>query len=74
MSVYQIVGLVVAAVVAAAAFWKRENQGPTLVGCAEQALHLASKLRELECPEGIAQCQELINVIMEHQHGLESDR
>lgn len=69
MSPQQVAGLVAACALAAWAVWQmlpRQRQGENLDGCARDALALAARLRAADCPEGVAACQRLLNVILEH--------
>lgn len=70
MSTIQLAGLAVAAVLgviaAVQAAMAARPAKPGIDGCARDALALASKLREIGCPEGVSACQTLLNVILEH--------
>jgi hypothetical protein len=64
----QIAGLVAAVIVAALGLWSSRTpaEQDTLDRCAADALRLAGRLRAAACPEGVAACQTLLNVILEH--------
>ena len=70
MSIEQMVGLAVAAALIAWAGWQAVRARPaaaaSLDRCASDTLALASRLRAAGCPEGVAACQRLLNVILEH--------
>lgn len=71
MSASQIAGLLVAGLLLCAAAYNavasrlRRVDG-SIDSCAADALALAAKLRAADCPEGVAACQALLNVILEH--------
>lgn len=70
MTVWQIAGLATAGMMAAWAAWQslpaRPRAEASLDACARDALSLAARLRGAGCPEGVAACQRLLNVILEH--------
>jgi hypothetical protein len=71
MSPMQIAGVAAAACLAAYAVYsalagRGGRQGADLDACAAAALALAARLRAAGCPEGVAACQRLLNVILEH--------
>lgn len=68
MTPTQIAGIVAAAAVAAFGLWgsRKPAERDTLDRCAADALRLAGRLRSAGCPEGVAACQSLLNVILEH--------
>lgn len=68
MTPTQIAGLVAAAAVAALGLWtsRKPAESDTLDRCAADALRLAGRLRAAGCPEGVAACQSLLNVILDH--------
>lgn len=69
MSIEQMIGLAVAAVLLGWAGWQAVRARPaaaSLDRCASDTLALASRLRAAGCPEGVAACQRLLNVILEH--------
>jgi len=71
MTAQQIAGLVVALLLAGYAAYtalpaREKQQAAGIDACAAAALALAAKLRAAECPEGVAACQALLNVILEH--------
>lgn len=72
MNSIQIACIVGAVCIAAYGVWEGRRRRPadSFAGCASDALALAAKLRELNCPEGVAACQRLLNVVLEHpEHG-----
>jgi hypothetical protein len=73
MTPEQLAALAAAAALAAYAAWNAMPAGmipvvgkPTIDECATDALALAAKLRAADCPEGVAACQTLLNVILQH--------
>jgi hypothetical protein len=72
MNSIQIACIVGAVCVAAYGVWEARRRRPSesFSACAADSLALAAKLRELNCPEGVAACQRLLNVVLEHpEHG-----
>jgi hypothetical protein len=77
VSIEQVAGIAVAVFAAAYAAYdvavarKRGTAGDKCMDeCAADALRLAARLRAGGCPEGVAACQALLNVILEHPaHG-----
>lgn len=71
MSAAQVAGLIVAGILLVVAAWnaiasRGNNVDSSIDSCAADALALAAKLRAAGCPEGVAACQTLLNVILEH--------
>lgn len=70
MNAQQIAGMIVAVLLAGYAAYTalpaKQKPGGDIDSCAATALALAAKLRAAECPEGVAACQALLNVILEH--------
>lgn len=71
MSAQQIVGVMIALSLAGYAMYtalppRGQKPAGDIDACAAAALALAARLRAAECPEGVAACQALLNVILEH--------
>lgn len=71
MSISQVAGVVVAVALVGIAAWnaimsRSPRSDASIDACAADALALAARLRAAGCPEGVAACQTLLNVILEH--------